>query len=77
MGMTHARMLVLAALTKPRLVAMLNRLRTEPRCGRPWSRPLADRVLIACTALRTNLTIRELAATFALSGPLHTESSLR
>lgn len=60
-------MLVLAAITKRRLLAIVGRLRTEPRSGRPWPRSRADRVLIACAALRTNVTIRELAATFALS----------
>jgi hypothetical protein len=67
MCMTQARMLVLAAITKRRLLAVLHGLRAEPRRGRPWSRSLAHRVLIACAALRTNLTIRELAAAFALS----------
>jgi len=67
MVMTQERMLVLAAVTKRRLLAILDGLRTEPRRGRPWSRSLAHRVLIACTALRTNLTVRELAATLALS----------
>ena len=37
------------------------------RRGRPWSRSLRQRVLIACIALRTNLTIRELAAVVQIS----------
>ena len=39
----------------------------ERRRGRPWSRSLRHRVLIACAALRTNLTVRELAAVFQIS----------
>ncbi|HSD86997.1 MAG TPA: transposase family protein [Kofleriaceae bacterium] len=35
--------------------------------GRPWSCSLRHRVLIAATALRTNLTMRELAAVFEIS----------
>ena len=58
------RMLVLAALTRRQLAHVLRRLREPPRRGRPWSRSRRQRVLIACAALRTNLTIRELAACF-------------
>ncbi len=65
--MTTAHMLVLAALTRDRLATLLRYLPAVPRRGRPWSRSRSQRVLIACTALRTNLTIRELAATFAVS----------
>jgi hypothetical protein len=32
-----------------------------------WSRSLRDRILIACAALRTNLTMRELVAVFSIS----------
>ena len=46
---------------------MLQRLPRDHRRGRPWSCSLRRRVLITCTALRTNLTIRELAACFAIS----------
>ena len=65
--MTRSRRLVLAALTRRRLGAVIDRLPPEPRRGRPWSCSLAQRTLIACAALRTNLTIRELAASFAIS----------
>src|SRR5215210_4025619 len=65
--MTIPRLLVLAAITHRRLQAVLRHLPVEPRRGRPWSSPLRRRVLIACAALRTNLTIRELAASFAIS----------
>lgn len=65
--MTLSRMLVLAALSRRRLADLLRCLEPEPRRGRPWSRTRRERVLIACAALRTNLTIRDLAASFALS----------
>jgi hypothetical protein len=51
--------LVLAAMTDRRLSSIVARLPPEPRRGRPWSRPLRQRVLVACAALRTNLTMRE------------------
>jgi len=65
--MTTSRMLVLAAITRPRLAAVIHRLPPERRRGRPWSCSLARRILVVCAALRTNLTIRELAASFAIS----------
>ena len=65
--MTTPQMLVLAALTRDRLAALLCDLPDEPRRGRPWSCSRRRRVLLACAALRTNLTIRELAATFDIS----------
>jgi len=40
---------------------------SEPARGRPWSCSLRRRTTIVCIALRTNLTIRELAAVFAIS----------
>ena len=65
--MTISRMLVLAAITHQRLQAVLHQLPAEPRRGRPWSSSRRRRVLITCVALRTNLTMRELAASFAIS----------
>jgi hypothetical protein len=65
--MTISRMLVLAALSRRRLAAILRRLGPDPRRGRPWRRSFRDRVLITCAALRTNLTVRELAAVFQIS----------
>ena len=65
--MTRTRMLVLAAITHRRLAAVIGHLSSAPQRGRAWSCSLAKRILIACTALRTNLTIRELAASFAIS----------
>jgi len=50
------------------LATIVERLRSSERTrGRPWSHALHDRVCIACYALRTNLTFRELAAVFAIS----------
>lgn len=47
------------------IVALLERgLR---RRGRPWSLSLRRRLDVVCTSLRTNLTLRELAALFAIS----------
>jgi hypothetical protein len=54
--------LVLTAMTDRRLASIVARLPAEPHRSRPWSRPLRQRVLVACAALRTNLTMRELAA---------------
>jgi hypothetical protein len=62
-----SRMLVLAAIDGRELAAILAILPEVPRRGRPWSRPIGVRIAIACAALRTNLTVRELAAVFALS----------
>lgn len=51
-----------------RLEALVDRLvGSEPARGRPWSRSLRRRTVIVCVALRTNLTIRELAAVFSIS----------
>jgi len=69
--MTFSRMLVLAAITQRQLAAVISRLRDRfpPKScrGRPWHASLRRRVLIACAALRTNLTIREIAASFEIS----------
>jgi len=65
--MTTALTLVLAALTPRRLAILLRSLPVEQRRGRPWSCSHRRRVLITCVALRTNLTVRELAAIFAIS----------
>ncbi|MBP2478542.1 hypothetical protein JOF53_007414 [Crossiella equi] len=40
---------------------------TDDRPGRPWSLPLADRVLLLGTYLRTDLTVRQLSALFGVS----------
>jgi hypothetical protein len=65
--MTIHRMHLLAAISRPELAFVMRRLPSERRRGRPWSRTLRHRVLIACAALRTNLTMRELAAVFQIS----------
>jgi hypothetical protein len=54
-------------MTERRLAVLVGQRPSEPRRGRPWSRPLRQRVLIACAALRTNLSIRELGACFGIS----------
>lgn len=64
--MTIPRMHILAALTEAQLACVIESLVARRR-GRPWSRPLRHRVLVACAALRTNLTFRELAAVFGIS----------
>jgi hypothetical protein len=66
MSLSIPRLLVLAALTHRQLASITGNL-SEARRGRPWSRSLRQRILIACVALRTNLTIRELAACLGLS----------
>jgi len=68
--MTVSRLLVLAAITRPQLDAIVARLGRDlvvHRRGRPWSCSLRRRVLVTCVALRTNLTFRELAACVRVS----------
>ncbi len=58
----------LTGLTSIQITALLERLRDAPRVrGRPWAATLQRRVLVACASLRTNLTLRELAAVFGMS----------
>ena len=61
------RLLRLAGLTRECFERVLARLEPESHRGRPWSQPIWQRVLIACVAFRTNLTLRELAAVFGTS----------
>src|SRR5262245_47747319 len=65
--MTIQRLTILASISKRRLACLLERMPVEQARGRPWSCPLRHLVLIACAALRTNLTVRELAAVFQIS----------
>jgi hypothetical protein len=65
--MTIRTLLTLAALDPRRLRVVLERLPATPRRGRPWSCSRIKRVLIASAALRSNLTMRELAAVLAMS----------
>ena len=46
---------------------LIRRLRSPRRRGRPWRLSLERRVAIGCASLRTNLTVRELGAVFAIS----------
>jgi hypothetical protein len=54
--------LVLAGLSRTQLDELVRRLPADVRRGRPHLRSRAHRVLLTCAALRTNLTVRELAA---------------
>jgi hypothetical protein len=65
--MTIHELFVLAALDRRRLRVILSRLPRVPPRGRPWSCSRAMRVLVTCAALRTTLTVRELAAVVRLS----------
>lgn len=65
--MNHAARASLTGVPSRTLADVLHRLRRPRGRGRPWALPLERRIVIACTALRTNLTIRELAAVFAIS----------
>lgn len=59
---------VSSRLTCSQFEIVIGRLRpSDCRRGRPWAQPLRQRVLVACLALRTNLTVREIAAVFAIS----------
>lgn len=60
-------MLAITAMSERQIAEVVALLPTPPRRGRPWSRSISQRVLIACAALRTNLTVRELGAIFAIS----------
>ena len=62
-----SNIVAVTAMTDRRIAEVVARFPTEPRRGRPWSRSLHQRVLVACAALRTNLTMRELGAIFAIS----------
>ena len=57
---------VLTGLSR-QLAALIRRLRVACPRGRPWALSLERRVEIACTSLRTNVTVRELAVMFAIS----------
>lgn len=59
----------LTGLGPQQIEAIVDQLRpTRPRSrGRPWAASLRRRVVVACASLRTNLTVRELAAVFAIS----------
>ena len=59
---------ILTGLATAALATVVRRLRpSRRRRGRPWALPLERRVVVACTSLRTNLTVRELAAVFGIS----------
>lgn len=59
---------ILAAIDDRRLAHVVQRIGPPSRGrGRPWGQPLRLRVLVVCAALRTNLTLRELAAVTRIS----------
>jgi hypothetical protein len=59
---------LLTGLGSSQLEEVIRRLHLERRRpGRPWALSLERRVLITCTSLRTNVTVRELAAMFEIS----------
>ena len=62
-------MTALTGLDAAQFLAVADRLRPPPSPprGRPWALPFHRRIEIACTSLRTNLTVRELAAVYAIS----------
>lgn len=57
----------LTGLAPSSLATLIGRLRSTVHRGRPWALPLERRLIIGCTSLRTNLTVRELAVVFAIS----------
>lgn len=65
--MTISRLCRLAAIERRALERLVRSIARESARGRPWSCSLRRRVLITCVALRTNLTLRELAAMLRIS----------
>lgn len=65
--MTIRDLCILAALDVRRLRVILDRLPPDRQRGRPWSCTRPMRVAVTCAALRTNPTMRELAAITGLS----------
>src|SRR5205085_9640214 len=59
--------MTLTGLDAAQFRAVIDHLPTTPSRGRRWVLSLDRRVEIACASLRTNLTVRELAAVYAIS----------
>ena len=59
--------LVLAGLSKPDLDELVRRIPADSRRGRPHACSLVQRILLTAVALRTNLTVRELAVMAGLA----------
>ena len=60
--------MTLTGLGAAQFAVVIDQVRAPQRSrGRPWALPLDRRIAIACAALRTNLTVRELAAVYAIS----------
>ena len=58
------RIATLTGLSPGRIEHLVSVLDETSQRGRPWALSLRKRVLLVCTALRTNLTFRELAIIF-------------
>ena len=65
--MTIRCLRVLAAISERRLALVVRCLAVSRGPGRPWAQSVRFRVLVVCAALRTNLTLRELAAIAQIS----------
>lgn len=61
------RLVVLTGLTATDINHIAGELTEPARQGRPWVTPLPARIVLCCAALRTNLTVRQLAAVFGIS----------
>src|SRR4051812_42346356 len=61
------RLEMLTSLSASQIERLVSALREPQGKGRPWGFSRRRRVLLVCTALRTNLTFRELAAIFRTS----------
>ncbi|WP_170127891.1 transposase family protein [Euzebya rosea] len=64
---TVRRLVVLTGLTVPHIHHIAGELTEPARQGRPWALPLPARIVLCCAALRTSLTVRQLAAVFGIS----------
>ncbi|MGI9018144.1 MAG: hypothetical protein ACR2HR_13750 [Euzebya sp.] len=64
MTSSSVRLLPLTGLTVPVVSQIATHLDRRPRSGRPWTLALPDWIVVCCAALRTNLTVRQIAAVF-------------
>ncbi|AXV10305.1 Putative transposase for insertion sequence element IS112 (plasmid) [Euzebya pacifica] len=55
---------MLTGLTRTQLDTITAALASPPGPGRPWALPLPARIVLTAAALRTNLTVRQIAAVF-------------
>ncbi|MGI9016112.1 MAG: helix-turn-helix domain-containing protein [Euzebya sp.] len=52
---------------RPLVIQIATQLDRQPPSGRPWRLALPNRIVVCCAALRTNLTVRQIAAVFDIS----------